>query len=82
MSTNLISREWTELSLCVDMDKNLFFPDSYSGVIKAKRICSKCPVSTQCLDYAMRNDINYGVWGGLGETDRLRLRKTRKSAGL
>jgi WhiB family redox-sensing transcriptional regulator len=82
MSTQLLNRDWTELSLCRKMDKDLFFPDSYSGVKKAKEICSKCPVSRQCLQYAMNNDITYGVWGGLGETDRLRLRKTRKSAGL
>jgi WhiB family transcriptional regulator, redox-sensing transcriptional regulator len=82
MSTQLLNRDWVELSLCKKMDKNLFFPDSYSGVKKAKEICTKCPVSEQCLQYAITNDITYGVWGGLGETDRLRLRRVRKSAGL
>jgi WhiB family transcriptional regulator, redox-sensing transcriptional regulator len=30
-----------------------------------------------CLEYALRNDERFGVWGGLSEKERLELRRTR-----
>jgi hypothetical protein len=36
----------------------------------AKQICRTCPVSTACLDYALRTGQYTGVWGGLTDKER------------
>jgi WhiB family redox-sensing transcriptional regulator len=45
--------------------------------LTAKAICMQCPVSTQCLQYALDLDIAHGIWGGADETERMRLRRRR-----
>jgi WhiB family transcriptional regulator, redox-sensing transcriptional regulator len=42
----------------------------------AKRICADCPVSRECLDYAMRVNEPFGIWGGLTEAERRQLGNT------
>lgn len=44
---------------------------------RAKEICSRCPVRTECLAYALEEGETYGVWGGLGERERKDLRRRR-----
>jgi WhiB family redox-sensing transcriptional regulator len=44
---------------------------------KAKAVCESCPVRTRCLDYALRNSIKHGIWGGLDEEQRVRERRRR-----
>ncbi|MGW4106500.1 WhiB family transcriptional regulator [Streptomyces sp. NPDC004976] len=43
---------------------------------EAKRICGLCPIRATCLEYALTNDMRFGVWGGLSEKERLELRRT------
>jgi WhiB family transcriptional regulator, redox-sensing transcriptional regulator len=57
-----------------------FFPSDGVGVEVAKRICAACPVREQCLEYALDNRIDHGVWGGTSERQRRRLLKKRKTA--
>ena len=65
---------WMEHSLCRGTDSNLFFPDKGLGsasVYKyARKICDKCPVERQCLEYAVKNCINDGMWGGRSPNER------------
>jgi len=82
MSTELHQRDWTELANCREVDKSVFFPSDRGGIAKAKAICATCPVSAECLQYATDNLLAYGVWGGLGETDRERLARDARRAGL
>jgi WhiB family redox-sensing transcriptional regulator len=82
MSLTLNSRDWTDLAKCKNMDKSVFFPNTYGGVKRAKAICATCPVSAECLQYATDNDLTYGVWGGLGEGDRERLAREARRAGF
>jgi WhiB family transcriptional regulator, redox-sensing transcriptional regulator len=56
-----------------------FFPSDGVGVEVAKRICAACPVREQCLEYALDNRIDHGVWGGTSERQRRRLLKKRKT---
>lgn len=49
-------------------------------VRKAKRICAACPVSAECLDFAQRHLEKFGIWGGLTERERARLRKEARDA--
>lgn len=44
----------------------------------AKAICDRCPVQAECLDYAFRHGQHFGVWGGLSERERKKLKKRRR----
>jgi WhiB family redox-sensing transcriptional regulator len=43
----------------------------------ARRVCADCPVKTECLEYALANRIDHGVWGGTSERERRRILKAR-----
>lgn len=51
----------------------VFFPGKSGSTQAAKRVCSRCPVKEQCLQYAIDNDIREGVWGGTTEQERAKL---------
>ncbi|MEL6894179.1 MAG: WhiB family transcriptional regulator [Actinomycetota bacterium] len=55
-----------------------FFPSDGVGVDKARKICRDCPVKMQCLDYALDERIDHGVWGGCSERERRRILKRRR----
>ncbi|NNE72477.1 MAG: WhiB family transcriptional regulator [Acidimicrobiales bacterium] len=67
---------------CADENPSLFFPSDGVGVLRAQRMCGTCRVSEQCLEYALRNKIDHGVWGGCSERERRRILKRRRAAGL
>ena len=58
---------------CLEADTNLFFSELKSKVAKAKALCSDCPVKAECLQFAIDNNIEYGTFGGLTETERKNL---------
>jgi len=66
---------WQTDALCAQTDPEAFFPEKGGSTRDAKRLCEACPVSGQCLDYAMTNDEKFGIWGGLSERERRRLRR-------
>ncbi len=55
-----------------------FFPSDGVGVDKARKICRDCPVATMCLEYALDERIDHGVWGGCSERERRRILKRRR----
>ena len=55
-----------------------FFPSDGVGVDKARKICRDCPVVDTCLDYALEERIDHGVWGGCSERERRRILKRRR----
>ena len=67
--------EWQERALCSQTDPEAFFPEKGGSSREAKRICSDCPVRIECLNYALRRDERYGVWGGMSERERRRLKR-------
>jgi len=69
---------WQSDSLCAQTDPEAFFPEKGGSTRDAKRICGSCEVKSQCLEYAFANDERFGIWGGLSERER---RKLRKRAG-
>ncbi|QYX82770.1 WhiB family transcriptional regulator [Streptomyces akebiae] len=71
-----IDRAWQERALCAQTGADFFFPEPGSSVREAKRICGMCEMRTACLEYALSNDERFGVWGGLSEKERLRLRRS------
>jgi WhiB family redox-sensing transcriptional regulator len=75
-----MSEEWMAKGLCRDRAPSTFFPSDGVGVEVARRICAECPVKAQCLDYALRNGIDHGVWGGTSERERRRIARRRRLA--
>ncbi len=71
---------WMDLGLCTQTDPEAFFPERGGSARAAKRVCASCPVQEQCLEYALRNDERFGVWGGLSERERRRLKRERRVA--
>jgi len=74
---------WDEEAACRSTDPDVFFPrDDIQGrgydVRAAKRVCVGCPVRSQCLEFALTARLEYGVWGGLTETERRSLRRSRQ----
>jgi WhiB family redox-sensing transcriptional regulator len=67
--------DWQERALCAQTDPEAFFPEKGGSTKEAKRICSRCPVRAECLDYALAHDERFGVWGGLSERERRHLRR-------
>ncbi len=68
-------RAWMVDAKCLDADPEAFFPEKGGSTREAKRICAACPVRQECLDYAMSNDERFGIWGGLSERERRRLKR-------
>ncbi|MFE0460734.1 WhiB family transcriptional regulator [Kitasatospora sp. NPDC058965] len=67
---------------CKGVDPDMFFPepgDEFSGR-RAKAICATCPVREMCLARAMDNREEFGIFGGLDETERTRLRRREQRA--
>lgn len=72
---------WLEYAACRGVDPELFFPGrGRSSNAEAKRVCAGCPVRVQCLNYSLDNGEKYGVWGGVSEKERRRLRVLRNRA--
>ncbi|HVF33534.1 MAG TPA: WhiB family transcriptional regulator [Acidimicrobiales bacterium] len=67
--------DWKADAACRDLDVDLFFPDSESESEPALEVCAVCPVRAACLDFALRTGQHDGVWGGLTETERKRVRR-------
>ena len=67
--------EWQERALCAQTDPEAFFPEKGGSTREAKRVCSGCAVRSECLEYALANDERFGIWGGLSERERRRLRR-------
>lgn len=69
---------WTEKAICVEAYADAFFPEKGSdphSKLTAKMTCLQCPVILECREAGMAED--YGIWGGLTEQERKRIRKER-----
>ena len=67
--------QWQENALCAQTDPEAFFPEKGGSTREAKRICLGCGVKDECLEYALANDERFGIWGGLSERERRRLKR-------
>ena len=68
--------EWAERALCAQTDPEAFFPEKGGSTREAKKVCLGCDVRSECLEYALANDERFGIWGGLSERERRRLKKS------
>ena len=75
------AREWAARALCVGVNPEVFFPPSDDPATEARNICMACPVSGQCLAYAVIADEPFGIWGGLDPRQRHTLRRRLERRG-
>lgn len=68
---------WQERALCSQTDPEAFFPEKGGSTREAKKVCAGCTVRAECLDYALVNDERFGIWGGLSERERRKLKQRR-----
>ncbi len=68
----LVERDWDELAACRGRTDVDFFPENpWSKAAKpAIKVCRSCPVRNKCLEYAIANEINHGIWGGMTPAER------------
>ena len=66
---------WQERALCAQTDPEAFFPEKGGSTREAKKVCLTCEVRQDCLESALSNDERFGIWGGLSERVRRKLKK-------
>ena len=70
-----VELQWQEQALCAQTDPEAFFPEKGGSTREAKKVCGGCEGRTECLEYALKHDERFGIWGGLSERERRRLRR-------
>ena len=78
--------DWRHRAKCRIEDPELFFPVGTSGpamlqIAKAKAVCQRCPVRTECLNWALASGQDAGVWGGTSEDERRALKRRNAKMG-
>ena len=71
---------WQDRALCAQTDPDAFFVDKGGSPRAAKRVCRSCEVRAECLEHALEHDERFGIWGGLSERERRRLKVERRAA--
>ncbi len=71
---------WQDYANCRGADADLFFPERGASTRKAKAICTACEVKDECLNFAIQNGEKFGIWGGMSERERRRVRRARTVA--
>lgn len=66
---------WQDRALCAQTDPEAFFPEKGGSTREAKKVCRGCEVRAECLEYALERDERFGIWGGLSERERRRLKR-------
>lgn len=71
---------WQDYANCRGADADLFFPERGASTRKAKSICGECQVRAECLDFAIDIGEKFGIWGGMSERERRKVRRERQIA--
>lgn len=74
--------DWQARAACADVDPEIFFPERGGSSRAARAVCARCEVRMQCLEYALKNKEQFGIWGGTSERERRRIRKERAARRL
>ncbi|KJE76868.1 WhiB family transcriptional regulator [Ferrimicrobium acidiphilum] len=74
---------WRSNAKCREMDPGWFFPVGVTGdaeiqIRRVKEFCAECAVSLECLEFALRTNQEYGIWGGKDEEERRMIRRIRR----
>ena len=68
-------QDWRAKGLCSQSDPDLWFSVGALDHKQAKLICGQCEVRQQCLQYAVSAPVEHGIWGGLTERERRKVRR-------
>jgi WhiB family redox-sensing transcriptional regulator len=71
---------WRDRAACIDTDQRMFFPAQGDANTRARQMCAGCPVRVPCLDYAVDNHEEFGIWGGTTPRERQAIRRRRRGA--
>ena len=85
MPATALITSWESRALCRHAGAGCFIPplreepegERHARELAAKSVCAACPVRAECLDYALRVREPFGIWGGLNETERRALERSR-----
>lgn len=66
---------WINEVACKPEQMELFFSELKSKVAKAKAICDTCPVKLECLEFALNDKIEFGIFGGVTPDERKAMAK-------
>lgn len=72
---------WMTSASCAEIPADLWYPEKGANqhVSNVKAVCNQCPVQRQCLEYALANGENEGIWGGLTVKERRKLRRDQEN---
>lgn len=66
---------WQDRGRCAETFPDAFFPEKGGSTREAKAVCRSCEVRESCLQYALEHDERFGIWGGMSERERRRLKR-------
>ena len=72
--------DWRSHAECRGVDTNVFFPDAPNSIAEARRICDRCTVSDDCLEFILSigdEDDRVGVFAGTSARQRRQIRRER-----
>ena len=73
-------QDWHDDANCLGVEPDLFFPERGASTREAKEVCRNCVVQNDCLEYALANSEKFGIWGGMSERERRRIRRQRNAS--
>ncbi|MDV6271759.1 WhiB family transcriptional regulator [Rhodococcus globerulus] len=78
--------QWRAFARCRTEDASIFFPPEgerptarSTRESAAKRICRPCPVSVECLNFALTTGQQHGIWGMTTPIERNKRRRPPQS---
>ena len=77
LMSGMEDRGWQARANCMGVDPDLFFPERGASTREAKEVCRGCVAREDCLEFALDNGEKFGIWGGMSERERRRLRRAR-----
>jgi WhiB family redox-sensing transcriptional regulator len=72
-------QSWRDEAVCAQIGSDLWFPEKGGSARRAKEICETCPVRVECLEYALAQDEQFGVFGGMSRKERVEYAKKRRA---
>jgi WhiB family redox-sensing transcriptional regulator len=69
-----MSVAWMQRAKCKDRIDLNWFPSDGQNANETIKFCLDCPVRRQCFDYAVKNKLDDGIWGGVSANQRRRYR--------
>lgn len=73
---------WRRYAECATADHNLFFPERGASTAQAKAMCGRCPVRIDCLEHSIFSGEQFGLWGGLAERNRRKVKHLMARKGM